>query len=70
MDHLEMFYHNIKSINYNSVKRTLQISFINGETYEHYNVPKIVYNELLKTCTPGYYIHCNIRNTYPYKKIS
>ncbi|SHJ79736.1 KTSC domain-containing protein [Tepidibacter formicigenes] len=60
---------NISSIGYDPDNEILEISFSTGEKYHHLGVPKCIYEDLITSNYIGYYIHCNIRHKYPYKKI-
>ncbi|SHG94568.1 KTSC domain-containing protein [Tepidibacter thalassicus] len=60
---------NISSIEYDSNEKILKINFTTGEKYHHIGVPKNIYEDLINSNYIGYYIHYNIRNKYPYKKI-
>lgn len=44
----------------------IYITFTNSGTYAYYNVPKDVYDGLIKSQSPGKYFHEKINGVYPY----
>ena len=57
---------NIVSIGYE--KTNLYVNFNNG-SYVYYNVPKVVYDEMLLAPSKGKYMWAKIRGKYDYKRI-
>lgn len=47
------------------VKDVIYITFTNSGTYAYYNVPKDVYDGLIKSKSPGHYFHEKIDGVYP-----
>ena len=58
----------IKAVGYDEATNTLAIEFSQA-TYEYYNVPKIVYDELMNALSKGSYIATRIAKAYNYSKI-
>lgn len=58
---------NIASIGYEN--GNLYIRFLNGSTYEYFDVPQSVYAELMSAGSHGKYFHAFIRNRYGYAKL-
>lgn len=56
-------------IGYDPSNQVLEIKFISGEIYRHYNVPSSIYDALINAYSPGYYLHTHIRKTYPYQQV-
>lgn len=61
---------NLKTIQYDSKKRTLHIIFKNNRVYLYQNVPIQVYEGLLKSGSKGTYFLQFIAKRYKYKEIS
>ena len=60
---------NIRSIGYDSKSTTLEIEFLSGGVYQHFNVPQSVYNELMTGPSHGSYFHHHIKNKYQWRKV-
>lgn len=55
----------IQGAAYDPEMETMYLKFKTG-AYEYYDVPEVVYEELLKSPSMGKYFHANIRNVYTY----
>ena len=60
---------NIASVGYDSATETLEVEFLNGSVYQYYNVPENMYNQLMKEDSKGRFLHCYIKNAYPYSRV-
>jgi hypothetical protein len=60
---------NLSAIGYNSAEGILRIQFNNGRTYEYYNVPEDVFNDLLNAGSKGQYANQNIYKVYSQTEI-
>lgn len=60
---------NIERIGYDSASSTLRIEFKSNSTYDYFNVPEHVFNELMQASSVGGYHAKNIKNLFPYTKI-
>jgi KTSC domain len=60
---------NIERIGYDSNSGTLRIDFKSNRTYDYFNVPEHVFNELRSASSLGGYHSKNIKNSYPYTEI-
>lgn len=60
---------NLDTVTYNTKKRTLQILFLSGRTYEYMNVANAIFNALIKASSKGMYFDANIRYRYKYKEV-
>lgn len=59
---------NLASVGYEDT--TLYVSFHSGSTYSYSGVPNSVYTALMNASSHGEYFAANIKNVYPYKRIS
>ncbi len=55
---------NIERIGYDLNSSTLRIEFKSNRTYDYFNVPENVFNELRSSSSIGGYHTKNIKNTY------
>jgi len=60
---------NIKSIGYDSGSNTLEIEFHSGGVYQYFNVPELVYKELMQAPSHGSYFHRHIRERFRWTKV-
>jgi hypothetical protein len=60
---------NVESIGYDEDSSTLEIEFKNGTTYQYFDVPENVYNELKNADSVGGYLASRIKGTYRYSRV-
>lgn len=60
----------LRSVGYDAATETLEVEFTGGGVYEYRSVPEAVYQALLSAPSLGTYFHENIRDRYPYNKLS
>lgn len=58
---------NLESIGYED--ETLQIQFLNGTTYQYFDVPAQVFDELKAADSVGKYLAAHVKGTYRYSKV-
>ncbi|RKR80052.1 DnaJ-like protein [Mucilaginibacter gracilis] len=59
---------NIADFEYKS--QTLQITFLDGSSYEYFDVPKAVYVKLINADSPGRFARRHIYNTFVYRNLT
>jgi len=59
----------LKSVGYDGGREVLVITFVNGTTYEYSDVPRHVYQELMRAPSKGTHFNANIRDQYSYRRI-
>lgn len=60
---------NLNAVSYDSISSTLYVKFNSGGTYEYYNVPENVYQNLLSASSLGGFLASNIKGIYQYRQI-
>ena len=61
---------NLAAVGYDEESSTLRVEFLNGTSYEYYNVPKEVFEDLLNAGSKGQYFNSNIKKGgYPCSKL-
>lgn len=70
MERIEVESTNIEAVTYNENDSVLTIEFKSGATYEYYDVPEYIVDELLTAESKGRYANRNIYKSYRYSKIS
>ncbi len=58
---------NIASIGYDEEAQTLEVEFLTGETYQYFDVPMSVYQELMSTASHGRYLNQYIKGKYRFE---
>ncbi len=61
---------NLKSVGYDPATKTLELEFQNGGVYQYYEVPRDVYDGLMKADSHGRYFISAIKGAYPFAKLS
>jgi len=60
---------NVASVGYDPVTMTLEGEFKNGSVYQYFDVPEVVYQELMSAASVGTYLNQNSKNSYRYAQI-
>lgn len=59
---------NIAAIGYDEEKKVLRIEFNSGRVYDYAEVPKRVYDGLLRADSVGRYFHVHVKDQYSYSE--
>lgn len=57
-------------LNYSYEKTTLQLNFIDGSSYEYFDVPRTLYVKLNSSDVPGRFCRRHIYHAFVYRKVS
>ncbi|ANH01769.1 MULTISPECIES: KTSC domain-containing protein [Leptospira] len=60
---------NIRSIGYDSETSTLEVEFLNGGTYQYFDVPESIHQGLMSAVSHGEYLAACIKGSYRYSKV-
>jgi len=60
---------NLASVGYDADNKILEIEFNHGGIYQYFDVPKEVFEDLLKAPSHGKYFVHNIKDEYEYDRI-
>jgi len=60
---------NVASIGYDASTLTLEVEFTNSSVYQYFDVPQVLYEELMRASSVGQFIHANIRGQYRYVRV-
>jgi hypothetical protein len=55
---------NLASVGYDPTSETLEVEFTNGSIYQYYNVPQIIFDQLMQAPSVGVFFNANVRNVY------
>lgn len=59
----------LASVGYSPESETLEIEFKNQTIYEYYNVPQVIYDQLIAASSVGVYFNANIRNVFANSRV-
>lgn len=68
MERISVSSSNLVSVGYDEDSSTLEVEFNNG-TYQYYDVPLYIYEELMNASSLGSYLYQNVKNTYSYSQV-
>jgi hypothetical protein len=68
MERISVSSSNLVSVGYDEDSSTLEVEFNSG-TYQYYDVPLYIYEELMAAGSLGSYLHQNVKNTYSYSQV-
>ncbi len=59
----------LMSVGYDTDSLTLEVEFQDSSIYQYFDVPEMVWRELMQASSKGVYFHANIRDSYRYVKL-
>lgn len=59
----------LNAVSYDSTSSTLFVKFNSGGTYEYYDVPESVYQDLMSAPSLGRFLASRIKGNYKYRQI-
>lgn len=68
MNRTPMSSSNVASVGYDPITLSLEVEFKDGSVYQYFDVPELVFQELMRASSVGQFMHENIRNNYRYSK--
>lgn len=60
---------NVEAIGYDGDSQTLQVEFKNGSTYQYFDVPERIFDELRDAGSIGAYLSSNIKGVYRFSRV-
>jgi KTSC domain len=60
---------NVAAVGYDEDSQTLQVEFNNGSTYQYFDVPKIVFDDLISAGSVGSYLNAHIRGSFRFSRV-
>lgn len=61
---------NVKEIGYDPETKVLEILFKSGGIYQYFDVPSMVYDQMMGSVSKGKFLHQNIKGEYRYEKVA
>lgn len=59
----------IASIGYDPDTQTLEVEFNNGNVYQYFDVPQVVYDSFISADSHGKFLNSNIKGIYRYARV-
>lgn len=59
----------LSEVGYDPTTMVLEIVFHSGGTYQYFDVPETVYQELLSSESIGRFFHAHVKNNYRYTRL-
>ena len=69
MDWISVESSNLSRVRHDENSNTLEIEFIGSNVYQYFDVPKVIYDELLKADSKGKYFHSQIKGHFRYARV-
>lgn len=69
MDRQPVSSSNLVSVGYDSNSEKLEVEFKNGHIYEYYNVPQVIFDQLMQAPSVGTFFNANIKNAYAFSRL-
>ncbi|MBS1984510.1 MAG: KTSC domain-containing protein [Bdellovibrionales bacterium] len=69
MDRVPVTSSDLAEVGYDPSSMTLEVLFTKGGLYQYFDVPEVVFQELLQAGSKGRYFNQNIKNNYRYIKL-
>ena len=60
---------NVAEVGYDPNTMTLEVAFHSGGVYQYFDVPEIVFQEMLRADSVGKFLHAQVKNSYRYSKL-
>lgn len=60
---------NVASIGYDEASETLEVEFHRGGIYQYYNVPRVIFDEMMAAPSIGQFVHSRLKNVYPFSRV-
>lgn len=60
---------NLSRVRYDESSLTLEIEFQGGRVYQYFDVPKQIFEELLRADSKGRFFHGQIKGQYRYARV-
>ena len=61
---------NIAAVGYDPATQTLEVEFHGGRVYQYYDVPKRIFDELMRAPSTGKFFSAYIKEGYPYSRVA
>ena len=60
---------NLAEVGYDQPTQTLEVCFKNGRTYQYFDVPEHIYENLKRAGSPGGYLNSEVKGRFRYARV-
>ena len=60
---------NLAEIGYDDPTQTMEVCFKSGHIYQYFDVPRNVYDELMRAESPGGYLSSEVKGRFRYARV-
>lgn len=60
---------NVAEVGYDERKRVLEVKYKHGGLYQYFEVPSIIYSDLLQAASVGKFVNANVKGSFRYAKV-
>jgi KTSC domain len=61
---------NVGAVGYNAATRTMSVTFLNGSTYDYFDVDEETYDAMVNAASVGRFLHYFVKGVYAYERVS
>lgn len=69
MDRIAVASSTIAAIGFDEASQTLEVEFNEGSIYQYYNVPSVVYDQLMAAPSKGQFLHYQVKGQFPFDRV-
>lgn len=59
----------LAEIGYDSSTQTMEVCFKSGRIYQYFDVPQVIYDELMTAESPGGYLNSRVKGEFRYARV-
>lgn len=69
MERIPVTSSNVAEVGYDVSTMTLEVAFHSGGVYQYFDVPEMIYQEMMSADSVGKYLNVNVKNSYRYAQV-
>ena len=69
MDRIRVTSTSIISVGYDPDTKTLELEFVNGNTYQYFDVSRSIYEALMAADSKGAFVNTRVKDHYRYSQV-
>ena len=69
MDRISVQSSNVAEVGYDPGKMTLEVAFLSGSVYQYFDVPEVLFQEMLHSESVGRFLNSQIKESYRYARL-
>lgn len=69
MDRISVQSSNVAEVGYDPGTMTLEVAFLSGSVYQYFDVPEVLFQEMLHSESVGRFLNSQIKENYRYARL-